>query len=112
MRWWIRGFGAAMPDSMSVGQSPAAQLWGKFWRQPSARVAFWVVVACFMVALYAPLIISDVALLWHDADGWSLPWLSSLFNRTLYPEYYDVLFNVCLCCCRHYLLWDGCCADT
>ena len=61
---------------------------------PAAQVSLGMVLGCFAIAIFAPLLVSDVALLWSDETGWSSPWFASLWNRTLYPQYYDILFNV------------------
>jgi peptide/nickel transport system permease protein len=49
-----------------------------------------------VLAVGAPLISSNQPLVYRDASGLSSPWLHSLFDRLVYENAVDVLFNVLL----------------
>lgn len=66
----------------------------RFWVAPSVRVATWVLTCLVLLAVYAPFLASEVALLWIDDHGLHLPLLSDLFNRGTYERAHDLLFNV------------------
>ncbi len=50
--------------------------------------------AFVLIALYAPLLAGDVALMWWDENGLRLPVIADLFNRRSYPKHHDLLFSV------------------
>ncbi len=57
------------------------------------RFGLWVVAVVVLLAVYAPFLAGEVALVWWH-HGVSLPVLADLFNRRSYPKYHDLLFNV------------------
>jgi peptide/nickel transport system permease protein len=67
----------------------------RFWGAWGARLAIGVVAAIALVAVYAPWIASDVALVWVTAEGVSFPFVADLCNAWNYPAYHDLLFNIC-----------------
>jgi peptide/nickel transport system permease protein len=79
------------PDNAA---SPAALAWARFWEQPSSRWGTALVALVVLMAVYAPFLCSEVALVWWDGDGLHFPLLADLFNRRSYPKYHDLAFNV------------------
>ena len=78
----------------SLNLSPGQIALQRFWRRPSARIGVGLLLFFYLAAVYAPLFVGDVAVLWVDADGLSLPFLMDLLNSRHYPGYHDLLFNV------------------
>jgi peptide/nickel transport system permease protein len=81
-----------MPEP--ANQSPGAMALQRFWAARSVRLATWALVALVTLAVYAPFLASEVALLWIDGQGVKLPLLADLFNRGTYERAHDLLFNV------------------
>jgi peptide/nickel transport system permease protein len=75
-------------------RSPLAIALMRFWRVGGARLGVIVLGMFAVVAIYAPLIASETAILWIDDGGLSFPLLSELFNRRAYPLRHDLLFNL------------------
>jgi peptide/nickel transport system permease protein len=70
------------------------QILERFMRVGGVRVGLALMLGFVLVAIYAPLICSETALVWSGGDGLSFPILSQLFNRRAYPERHDLLFNL------------------
>jgi peptide/nickel transport system permease protein len=64
------------------------------WRKPSFRIGLVVLGLLVLVAVYAPFIATEAALLHAGRDGLGSPALADLFNRRSYPAIHDYLFNV------------------
>ena len=79
---------------MTEPVSPAGQALARFWEDAYARWAVRVVAVFILLAIYAPFLASDVALVWVDEAGWRLPALADLVNQWNHPKYHDLLFNV------------------
>ncbi len=79
-----------MPEALS----PADQAFARFWRPLGVRVAVVALAAVLLAGIYAPFMASEVAILWRDDTGISLPFFADLFNRVSYPHVNDLLFNV------------------
>lgn len=80
---------------VEAGQlSPARLAWGRFIARPSSRFGLGAVGVIILLAVYAPFLASEVALVWWDAQGLHCPLLADLFNQGSYPKYHDLLFNV------------------
>ncbi len=58
------------------------------------RIALGFLVLLILVAVYAPFLCGETALVWRDADGWHFPVFADLFNRWSYDKPHDLLFNV------------------
>ena len=72
-------------------------VWGKFTKRKMAMASLWGLVGLLLLAIYTPLLASNKPFLWHTvADGWSSPWLQSLFDRNFYENSVDIFFNTAL----------------
>lgn len=74
--------------------SPLALAMRRFWRMRSARWGLAVLAGFLMVAVYAPFLAGDVAIVWWGEGGLSLPIFADLFNARSYPKPYHLLFNL------------------
>ncbi|MFW5845076.1 MAG: ABC transporter permease [Planctomycetota bacterium] len=74
--------------------SPTAIALRRFLRRPVARIGLALLTFFALIAIYAPLLASPVAILWWDAEGLRLPLLADLFNRNQYGAIHHLLFNV------------------
>ena len=75
-------------------------VWGQFTKRKLAIGSLWGLISLLLLATYAPVIASNKPFLWHTAaDGWSSPWLSSLFDRNFYENSVDIFFNTLLVVC-------------
>jgi len=63
-------------------------------QRPALRAALAVLLALFLLAVYAPLLASDLPLLAREHSQWSSPWLNNLFNKTYYDGPLDPTFNL------------------
>jgi peptide/nickel transport system permease protein len=68
-------------------------IWGQFRRRKLAYASLWGVFGLFLVAVYAPLFISNKPFVWKTAEGLSFPWLTTLFDRGTYENAIDIFFN-------------------
>ncbi|HYE06408.1 MAG TPA: ABC transporter permease [Planctomycetota bacterium] len=74
--------------------SPLGLALGYFLRMHSVRIGLGVLALFVLVAIYAPFLASETAIVWRDADGVSFPLFAELFNRRSYPQRHDLLFNL------------------
>lgn len=74
--------------------SPGQLALQRFWSTFSVRLATWSLAAVVLVAVYAPFLASEVALVWSDGAGLRLPLIADLFNRGSYERAHDLLFNL------------------
>ncbi|MBN8524935.1 MAG: ABC transporter permease [Planctomycetes bacterium] len=81
-----------MPETAPA--SPLALALRRFASRRGAQLGIALCAAFALVALYAPLLASDVAIVWWDDAGFRLPLLADLFNRRSYPKHHDLLFSV------------------
>jgi peptide/nickel transport system permease protein len=81
-----------MPEPST--NSPGAMALQRFWTAPSVRVATWLLAFLVLVAVYAPFLASEVALIWIDGQGIAFPLIADLFNRGTYERVHDLLFNL------------------
>jgi peptide/nickel transport system permease protein len=63
-------------------------------RRGGARFGVATLAVMVLIAIYAPFIAGEVALVWRDADGISFPVLNDLFNQNSYRKPHELLFNV------------------
>ena len=69
-------------------------VWGQFTKRGMAMAALWGLVGLLLLAIGAPLLASNKPLLWHTAaDGWSSPWVASLFDRNFYENSVCLLYT-------------------
>jgi peptide/nickel transport system permease protein len=72
-------------------------VWGQFTQRKLAIGSLWGLVGLLLLATYTPLLASNKPLLWHTAsEGWSSPWLWSLFDRNFYENSVDIFFNTAM----------------
>jgi len=72
-------------------------IWGQFVKRTMAIASLWGLVAMLLLAIYTPLLASNKPFVWHTVtDGWSSPWLTSLFDRNFYENSVDIFFNTAL----------------
>lgn len=60
------------------------------------RLAVWSargVLGLVMVAIYAPVFLSNKPFVWDEGKGLSSPWLASLFDRNFFENTIDIGFN-------------------
>ncbi len=73
-------------------------LWSLALRRFAGRTSARIGLALFglfgLIALYAPLLAGEVAILWWDDAGLRLPLLVDLFNSRSYPKHHDLLFSI------------------
>jgi peptide/nickel transport system permease protein len=53
-----------------------------------------ILATFLLIGIYQPFLAGEVALVWRDAAGWSLPVLGDLFNRRSYGRPHELVFNV------------------
>ncbi len=73
---------------------PVLNPWQVAWAKPGVRFGTFLVALVALAGLYAPFLAGEVALVWHDAQGWSFPVLGDLFNRRSYGKPHDLVFNL------------------
>lgn len=81
---------------MDKARSPFAEAMVTAMRTPGARIGAVLLGAFVFLALAAPLLASETALLWWDGSGLRFPALVDLFNRRAFPKHHDLLFNLAL----------------
>lgn len=80
----------AAPETKSFWQI----VWEQFRGKRLASRALVGVSGLLVLAVLAPAVASNHPFLWHTAEeGWSSPWLVSLFDRNFYASNIDVVFN-------------------
>jgi len=79
---------------MPEAASPFRQMLARLWSYREARFGIALLVTFAAIAVYAPFLSGEVALVWRDGSGLSLPILVDLFNRRSYPKQHDLLFNL------------------
>ena len=75
-------------------QSPAAAALARFAKRWETRVAGILVMLFVVIAIYAPMLSGEVALVWWDDHGLAFPVISDLFNKWSYTKPHDLLFNI------------------
>jgi peptide/nickel transport system permease protein len=82
-------------------------VWRRLYRQKIAAFGIWAIAGLCIVSVFAPLICCNQPLLWIDAQGLRIPILRALFNRLLFENSVDVLFNLALLATPVWLLLYG-----
>ncbi|MBA2319941.1 MAG: ABC transporter permease [Deltaproteobacteria bacterium] len=70
-----------------------AIIWTQFRKRRLAYASLWGVLGLLLIAVYAPVFISNKPFVWRDAEGLSFPWAMTLFNRSTYENAIDIFFN-------------------
>lgn len=70
---------------------------GQFRKRTIAWGAMLGVLGLGLVAVYAPLFVSNKPFVWREGDGaLSFPWFVSLYDRNFYENAIDIFFNTLL----------------
>ncbi len=85
-----------MPEAADTvdTRSPVRRALARFWSSYSARVGVVILVIYVLFGVYAPFLASDLALVWWGPEGPSFPAFAALFNRFVYPDHHDFVFNM------------------
>lgn len=78
---------------MTPGESYWDIVWRQFRKNRLSLVALWTLVPLFLLAIFAPLIASNVPFYFRDENGVIWPWFRALFNP---EETVDYWFNLAL----------------
>lgn len=70
---------------------------GQFRKRKVAYAAMWGVFVLLLIAIYAPVFLSNKPFVWREGDGpIQFPWFVSLYDRNFYENAIDVFFNTLL----------------
>ncbi len=78
---------------MSEGESYFDIVWQQFQKNRPAFASLWIIGALFLLAICAPLLASNLPLVFHDGDKTQYPWFRALFYQ---EEAVDFIFNMAL----------------
>ncbi|HTU24325.1 MAG TPA: ABC transporter permease [Pirellulales bacterium] len=78
---------------MRSGEAFLDIVWRQFQRNRAAYWSLWLLVPIFLLAIFAPLIASNLPFVFHDGSETIYPWLSGLLNPR---ENVDFAFNMAL----------------
>ncbi len=78
---------------MRSGEAFLDIVWRQFRRNRPAYWSLWLLAPIFLMATFAPLIASNLPLVFHDGERTSSPWLRGLMNPR---ENVDFVFNMAL----------------
>ena len=90
------------PELPSIEETVTERVGGfaLVWRElEKNRVAVWglrAIALLVVLAVTAPLLSSNQPFVYRDASGLSSPWVRSLFDRLIFENAVDVLFNLLL----------------
>src|SRR5262245_35741561 len=90
------------PELPSIEETVAERVGGfaLVWRElEKNRVAVWglrAIALLIVLAVAAPLLSSNQPFVYRDASGLSSPWARSLFDRLVFENSIDLLFNLLL----------------
>jgi peptide/nickel transport system permease protein len=79
--------------SEAQAQSPLRMALGVFMRGGGARFGVAVLAVLVLIAIYAPFIAGEVALVWVDKGRISFPVITDLFNANSFRKPHELLFN-------------------
>jgi peptide/nickel transport system permease protein len=71
-------------------------VWGQFKKRTIAWYSMWGVVGLFLVAVFAPLFISNKPFIWKTETELLFPWWASLYDRNFFENAIDIFFNTLL----------------
>jgi peptide/nickel transport system permease protein len=83
---------AAMEDTGTL--TPLALALRRLVAAYAVRISLGLVLAIALMAIYAPFLCNEVALVWRDGSGLRFPVLRHLFNANEYRQGYDLWFNL------------------
>lgn len=91
----------APPASSAVaadqqGSSYSSAVLRRFRKNRAAVAGLYAVLGLLGIATLAPVLALNQPLYWNAGAGAELPWLSALFNRLLFENAVDILFNLLL----------------
>ncbi|MBC7354386.1 MAG: ABC transporter permease, partial [Thermogutta sp.] len=78
---------------MTAGQSYWQIVWKQFRRNPFSVGSLWVLAVLFLLAIFAPVLASNIPFYYHDERGTAWPWFRALFNPEQAVDYW---FNLAL----------------
>lgn len=78
---------------MSSGQSYWEIVWRQFCKNRFSVAALWTLVILFLLAVFAPILASNIPFYYRDDRGTVWPWFRALFNP---EETVDYWFNLAL----------------
>lgn len=73
-----------------------SMVWSRLQRNRIAVFGLWCILVLVIVAVYAPFLAHNQPLIWNDGSGTKFPFFASLFNRLLFENSVDILFNLLL----------------
>jgi peptide/nickel transport system permease protein len=78
---------------MSEGDAYLDIVWRQFRKNRPASICLWLMALLFLVAIFAPLLASNVPLVFHDGGATIYPWFHWLFHP---DERVDFFYNMAL----------------
>ena len=78
---------------MSDGEAYLDIVWRQFKKNRPAYVCLWLMLLLFLVAIFAPLLASNIPLVFHDGGTTISPWFHWLFHP---EEPVDFFYNMAL----------------
>lgn len=78
---------------MNQGESYFDIVWKQFCKNRPALVSLWLLVPTFSLAIFAPLLASNVPFYYSDETGTIYPWIHDVFNP---DQTIDYLFNMAM----------------
>ncbi|RMG00329.1 MAG: ABC transporter permease [Planctomycetota bacterium] len=78
---------------MNEGESYFDIVWRQFCKNRPAIISLWLLAPTFLLAIFAPLLASNVPFYYRDGSGTIYPWIHALFNP---DQTIDFLFNMAL----------------
>jgi ABC-type dipeptide/oligopeptide/nickel transport system permease subunit len=78
---------------MSDGEAYLEIVWRQFKKNRLAYFSLWPMLALFLIAIFAPLLSSNIPLAFRDGNGTIYPWLHWLFHP---EERVDFFFNMAM----------------
>src|SRR5690606_31945704 len=73
-----------------------SMVWSQLRKNRISVFGVWCIGLLLLLAVIAPLVSLNQPLYWNEGDGARFPFLPSLFNRLLFENTVDILFNLAL----------------
>jgi peptide/nickel transport system permease protein len=86
----------ATTDADAVVISYGSMVWARLRRNRVATFGLYCIAVLFAFAVAAPLLASSQPFFWSTNEGLQFPWFRALFNRLVFENSVDVLFNLLL----------------
>jgi peptide/nickel transport system permease protein len=87
---------APLPPEPAAPTSQGGAVLRRLAKNRVALLGLYAVVGLIVLATVAPLAALNQPLYWNAGQGLELPWLRALFNRLLFENSVDILFNLAL----------------